>query len=117
MPKRNALWLSCLLALPLTAVAAQQARPAPQARTAAAAPHQPPAAPADAAPSNKDVAATQHELIQLLRLSPTLTTVVSHDPSLLADQAYVARTTLSSPTSSPRILRSPAIPTSISSPT
>lgn len=91
MPKRNALWLSCLLALPLTAVAAQQARPALQARTAAAAPQQPPAAPADAAPSNKDVAATQHELIQLLRLSPTLTTVVSHDPSLLADQAYVSK--------------------------
>ena len=41
--------------------------------------------------SEKDFAATQQELIQLLRLSPTLTTVVSHDPSLLANQDYVSR--------------------------
>lgn len=41
--------------------------------------------------SDKDVAATQRQLIDLLRLSPTLTTVVSHDPSLLADQEYVSR--------------------------
>ena len=41
--------------------------------------------------NDKDVAANQHELIRLLRLSPTLTTVVSHDPSLLSDQQYVAR--------------------------
>jgi hypothetical protein len=34
---------------------------------------------------------TQRELIRLLRLSPTLTTVVSHDPSLLSDQNYVSR--------------------------
>ena len=36
------------------------------------------------APNERDVAATQTELIRLLRLSPTLTTVVSHDPSLLS---------------------------------
>ncbi len=41
--------------------------------------------------SEKDIAAERHELIRLLRLSPTLTTVVSHDPSLLANQDYVAR--------------------------
>jgi hypothetical protein len=60
---------------------------AAQARTAA------PAAAPVAAPAlnDKDVAATQSELIRLLRLSPTLTTVVSHDPSLLANQDYVAR--------------------------
>lgn len=58
-----------------------------QARTAAPAPAQV-AAPAL---NDKDVAATQAELIRLLRLSPTLTTVVSHDPSLLANQDYVAR--------------------------
>ena len=60
---------------------------AAQARTAA------PAAAPVAAPAlnDKDVAATQAELIRLLRLSPTLTTVVSHDPSLLANQDYVAR--------------------------
>jgi hypothetical protein len=40
--------------------------------------------------SDRDLAATQKELIQLLRLSPTLTTVVAHDPSLLANQDYVS---------------------------
>ena len=33
----------------------------------------------------------QEELIRLLRLSPTLTTVVEHDPSLLANQEYVRK--------------------------
>jgi hypothetical protein len=42
------------------------------------------------APNERDVAATQTELIRLLRLSPTLTTVVSHDPSLLSNTDYVA---------------------------
>jgi hypothetical protein len=41
--------------------------------------------------NDKDVASTQTELIRLLRLSPTLTTVVSHDPSLLANHEYVAK--------------------------
>ena len=36
--------------------------------------------------SDKDFRATQDELIKMLRLSPTLTTVVSHDPSLLSNQ-------------------------------
>ena len=44
-----------------------------------------------APPNDRDVAETQAELIRLLRLSPTLTTVVSHDPSLLSNQEYVAR--------------------------
>ncbi|MGA7255333.1 MAG: hypothetical protein WBX09_01710 [Terracidiphilus sp.] len=80
--RRTALILSAALALPLAAIAAQ-AHPAPPARPAAA----------DAAPvlTDKDVAATQRQLIDLLKLSPTLTTVVAHDPSLLADQDYVAR--------------------------
>jgi hypothetical protein len=53
---------------------------------------EPAAPPTSALPiTNKDVASTQRQLIELLRLSPTLTTVVSHDPSLLADQAYVSR--------------------------
>ena len=41
--------------------------------------------------SDKDLAATQEELIRLLRLSPTLTTVVARDPSLLSNQEYVRR--------------------------
>jgi hypothetical protein len=93
---------SCLLrsvALPLllaaglaTTFAAGQTRSQPPARP------QPPvraASPAEAAsmpvPTERDVAATQSELIKLLRLSPTLTTVVAHDPSLLSNQEYVAR--------------------------
>jgi hypothetical protein len=56
---------------------AQSATPAPVA--------------APSVPSDRDVAETQSELIRLLRLSPTLTTVVSHDPSLLSNQDYVAK--------------------------
>jgi len=58
----------------------------PRATTTASAP----AVSAAPAPSDSDVAATQTKLIRLLRLSPTLTTVVSHDPSLLSNQEYVA---------------------------
>ncbi len=42
-------------------------------------------------PSEKDIADTQEQMLKLLRLSPVLTTVVAHDPSLLGDQAYVER--------------------------
>jgi hypothetical protein len=49
------------------------------------------AAPTAQAPSEKDVADTQEQLLHLLRLSPTMTAAVAADPSLLADQAYVAR--------------------------
>lgn len=83
MPTRSALILSAVLALPL-ALAAQAKTPAPPAHA------QKPDEPAVAL-SNKDVASTQVQLIQLLRLSPTLTSVVAHDPSLLADQDYVQR--------------------------
>jgi hypothetical protein len=75
----------CSVALPLVlfaGFAAPQSRPAVQ-----------PSAPTAAIPavSEKDLASTQEELIKLLRLSPTLTTVVSHDPSLLSNQDYVSR--------------------------
>ena len=81
---RGILRLLSILALPVLFCGVLAAA---QARTAA-----PPAAPMAApALNDKDVAATQSELIRLLRLSPTLTTVVSHDPSLLANQDYVAR--------------------------
>jgi len=52
---------------------------------------QPPARPASPAQTEKDLASTQEQLIKLLRESPTLTTVVEHDPSLLANQEYVRR--------------------------
>jgi hypothetical protein len=41
--------------------------------------------------SPQDLGATQQKLMQLLRVSPTLAEVVSSDPSLLADQQYVAK--------------------------
>jgi hypothetical protein len=61
------------------------------AQTPAAKPARPAASTAAAVPisNEKDQIAMQRELIRLLRLSPTLTTVVSHDPSLLANQDYV----------------------------
>jgi hypothetical protein len=42
-------------------------------------------------PNERDVAELQSQLIHLLRLSPTLTTVVARDPSLLSNQEYVAK--------------------------
>jgi hypothetical protein len=91
----RAFWLSCFLALPLAAMGAQQPRPAAPAHAAATPAHaaaaQPAAEPARPALSNKDVAATQRQLIEILRLSPTLTSVVARDPSLLSDQEYINR--------------------------
>jgi hypothetical protein len=40
---------------------------------------------------DKDVLATQTRLLELLRVSPTLTSVVARDPTLLANQEYVKR--------------------------
>jgi len=52
-----------------------------------------PASPPLAAPiqTEKDVRDIQDQLIKLLRQSPTLTTVVARDPSLLSNQEYVAK--------------------------
>ena len=53
---------------------------------------QSPRTPSPTAPmSQKDVSALQDELLNLIRTSPTLAEVVSHDPSLLADAEYVNR--------------------------
>ncbi len=41
--------------------------------------------------SDEDLAATSEELFKLLRMSPRLTGVVAHDPSLLSNQEYVSR--------------------------
>jgi len=78
-------WALCLLAGPTLLLAAQPAILAAQAK-------QPKEAPASAAPMNdQELHATQEQLLQLLRTSPTLTTVVARDPSLLSDQEYVNR--------------------------
>ncbi|HEY1499101.1 MAG TPA: hypothetical protein VGF88_05955 [Acidobacteriaceae bacterium] len=81
MSSRSALILSAVLALSLTL--AGQSRPAPVASQSAAEPMLP--------LTDKEVADIQHQLIDLLRHSPTRTTVVAHDPSLLADTDYVQR--------------------------
>lgn len=47
--------------------------------------------PAVVAGDSQDLGVTQQRLMQLLRVSPTLAEVVSSDPSLLADQQYVAK--------------------------
>jgi hypothetical protein len=85
MPIRRTL-LTCSLALAAFAPAALAVQTHP-------AKPEPPVAPGavQPTPSEKDVAATQRQLIELLRLSPTLTTVISHDPTLLANQDYVSR--------------------------
>jgi hypothetical protein len=41
--------------------------------------------------SDEDLIATREELFKLLRMTPKLTGVVAHDPSLLGDQEYVNR--------------------------
>lgn len=84
---RKALILFAALALPLALTAQAQSRTASHESSAA----QPASAVPQTALTDKQLADIQRQLIDLLRLSPTLTTVVSHDPSLLADQDYVER--------------------------
>ena len=85
MNDRNRFSLSTLCAI--AALVFATALPA-AAQTRPAESKQPAVAPA---PTDQDVAATQEQFLKLLRLSPVLTTVVAHDPSLLADLAYVER--------------------------
>lgn len=75
---------SALLAGTCAAAQKPPKAPAPASHPAAA------AAPA-AIQSDKDVRDIQDQLIKLLRQTPTLTTVVARDPSLLSDPAYVAK--------------------------
>jgi hypothetical protein len=75
-----------LLAGTILSLAAQPAIVAAQQ------PKQPKEAPVSTAPmSDQELQATQEQLLQLLRTSPTLTTVVARDPSLLSNQEYVNR--------------------------
>ena len=69
------------------------------------------AAAVPATSSDADSTATQDQLIKLLRLSPTLTTVVARDPSLLSDQEYVTRSNPELPQflqAHPEVVRNPA---------
>jgi hypothetical protein len=58
---------------------------------AAQTPHSTPAAAPNPALSQKDVAELQDQLLDHLRVSPTLAEVVAHDPSLLSNAEYVNR--------------------------
>lgn len=81
------IFLAAQSAIPARAQAAPGTQSAAQAHRQTQ--QQAPAAPVPM--SDQDLAATQGQLLQLLRTSPTLTTVVAHDPSLLSDQDYVNR--------------------------
>ena len=74
-----AIILCAFIAGPATVIA--QAQTTPEART------QPSATPI----SDQELSDTQDQLIKLLRTSPTLTSVVARDPSLLSNQEYVNR--------------------------
>ena len=77
-------WALSLLAVPALLLAA------PAVVFAQAAPPKTPQPPAPATPmTDQELQTTQEQLLQLLRTSPTLTTVVAHDPSLLSNQEYV----------------------------
>ncbi len=80
-------WVQVRAAVGLMVLAGAMAAPnALQAQTPAQ------NAPAVAGPATQeDLGATQQQLMQLLRVSPMLADVVSSDPSLLADQQYVAK--------------------------
>ena len=89
MDKRNRIlgWILCVVVVPGTMIAGlgstrvhAQTAPAAKAQAASAAPI-----------SDEDLATTQDQLLQLLRTSPKLTTVVARDPSLLSNQEYVNR--------------------------
>ena len=84
---KNQKWALAFFAIPALLLAAQ-----PIAIAAQAAPPKPPQQAVNAAPESQDeLEATQEQLLKLLRTSPTLTTVVAHDPSLLSNQEYVNR--------------------------
>ncbi len=89
MQTRNRIlgWVLCAAAAPAFLIAGPgaisvNAQTGPAAKTQAV---------AAALISDEELATTQQQLIKLLRTSPTLTTVVARDPSLLADEAYVSR--------------------------
>jgi hypothetical protein len=61
------------------------------ALSAAQAPHASQPASNPSQMGERDVAALQDQLLQILRVSPTLAEVVARDPSLLSNQEYVSR--------------------------
>lgn len=78
--QRIAAFLTAFLIFSAAVSAAQTPRAPQAART-----------PADLQMSEKDVSALQDQLLELVRVSPTLAEVVARDPSLLANTEYVSR--------------------------
>src|SRR5271157_3142234 len=72
--------LAAILAIGAITPALSHSQAAPQRPAATA-----------AAPSELEMAEIQGQFLKLLRLSPSITSVVARDPSLLSDQAYVER--------------------------
>jgi len=89
MQTRNRIlgWVLCAVAAPMVLIAGPGAISL-NAQAGSAAKAQPVAA---APISDEELSNVQDQLMKLLRTSPTLTTVVARDPSLLADEAYVTR--------------------------
>jgi hypothetical protein len=88
-PHRILPWVLRSVAVPallLAALAAAQTRPVAPVKPDAPAPTD-----KELQRESDSMTATQEQLIKLLRLSPTLTSVVAHDPSLLSNQEYVSR--------------------------
>jgi len=85
MPEHR--WLSVAVQVVAVLIALSGAAHAAQGPRAGA----PTTASSSAEVSQKDIAALQDQLLQLLRLSPTLAEVVARDPSLLSDTDYVNR--------------------------
>ncbi|WP_263365722.1 hypothetical protein [Edaphobacter bradus] len=85
--RRTVTWVIRSIAMPATLLAAfASAQPKPHE-----APDAKGGAKDDRALTQEAARETQEQLIRLLRLSPTLTTVVAHDPSLLSNPDYVSR--------------------------
>ena len=83
MRKRRSFTVLIVLIAVLAVLASPAAGQAPRAETPASTSNQ---------LSDKDVAALQDQLLQLLRVTPTLAEVVARDPSLLSNGEYVGRT-------------------------
>lgn len=81
--EKNQRWLAVIVLAVAAVLLSSPAGFAQGPRTQAAVPTQ---------VSEKDVAALQDQLLQLLRVTPTLAEVVARDPSLLGNAEYVNRT-------------------------
>src|SRR5262249_42020474 len=92
-PKRNH-WLVCglpqLIVLSITLLCAVVEGEAQPARSSGK-PTTPAVADSATATSEESLAATRRQLLELLQMSPKLSSFIARDPSLLAEQDYISR--------------------------